>query len=219
MFPPGERTRSSPDVRFSATAYDPDPIDGDHSVAQMEWRLVVGMIINTWKTLLSGEPVLIENLKTGSYVAMVHSVDRLGRVEGTPDSVVFHVNFTPRFITELGPNRQQDPMPNDVFTVSQLRSAGLICSLKVSNPDGSRQEKISYGLRLQFQGQGPEPYYHHRETLKDYKYYTPIVQADTAWTPGNYLLHVRAEDNKQDGGGLRGSRSRVRSVPFTVVVD
>lgn len=211
-------TEPYPDVKFSATAYDPDPLDGDNSVAALEWRQVIGAIINPWRALEPGAPVHMRDISTGSFILMVRAVDRLDRVEGTPDSVVVYVNFEPRFVAEDG-TFQQDPMPGDVFTVSQLESEGLACSLKVIDPDALSYEQHRYGLRLQRVGQGPEASYHHRITLWPYQYYVPILRADTAWAPGDYLLHARAEDNKQSGGQLRGSRRRVRLVPFTVVED
>jgi len=207
-----------PDARFSARAYDPDPVDGDHSVATLEWRPVVGGVISSWRTLETGGQVVLEDLATNKYIAMVRAVDRLERVESTPDSVTFYVNFSPRFVTQEG-SFHQDPMPMDTFSASHLTSAGLACSLLATDPDANRNAQIRYSLNLQPVGQGLEPSNHHRNTLSIGWVYTPVLRADTLWAPGDYILHVRAEDNKQIGGEQRGTRSRVRSVRFTVLAE
>ncbi|MBD3160504.1 MAG: hypothetical protein GF346_00160 [Candidatus Eisenbacteria bacterium] len=206
-----------PFVEFSATATDPDPVDGDPSIADLEWRRVTGAIISPWNSLAGGETARLDRLVTGNYIAMVRATDRLGRTEGTPDSVVFYVNFAPRFITSTE-SFQQTPLPGDTYSRSELEAEGLTTRFLVENKDAFYSERVRYGVRLDTPF-GRDVRAHHRRSLPDGFVYESTVRADTSWTPGSYVLHVVAEDNRQQGGQSRGIRSATRSVPFTVTAE
>lgn len=209
-----------PSVRYRATAYDPDPIDGDHSVASMESRSVTGAIFNSWMPLPVGTEVELATLPTGDYVAMVRSVDRLDRVEGTPDSVLLYVNFAPRFVTRRDDlNFVQHPLPGDVFTMADVTQNGLTCNFLVGNQDATTGEQIRYGARFEsdfdreLRSQAAT-----QQTLPMNIVYQVIASPVAGWRPGAYRLIILAEDNRQSGGeSARGIRSKERIVPFTVV--
>jgi len=145
---------------------------------------------------------------------MVRSIDELERVEGTPDSVVFYVNFSPRFVTS-NDLFQQSPLPDMEFTAVELESEGLNCRFLVEDPDAHYSERVRYGVRLQTPRER-EFLTHHKMTMRNRTAYDVTVRKDTTWVAGDYTLYVLAEDNMQSGGSTRGSRSRERSVSFRV---
>jgi hypothetical protein len=209
-----------PTVRIRAKAYDPDPVNGDATVASMESRLITGAIFNSWLSLPIGTEVEYSSNKTGDYVAMVRSTDRLERVEGTPDSVLYYVNFAPRFITRLDSlGFEQHPMPGDVFTMTDLVTNNLACRFWVNNPDAATGEQIRYGVRFESDfDRELRSQVDSQQTLPSTIVYQYAARPISGWRPGAFKLIVLAEDNRQSGGeSARGIRFTERVVPFTVV--
>ncbi len=207
---------SFPSPRFTATAFDPDPLDGDPSVASMEWRYSTGAIFTSWKEFEPGSSVRLLGLATGDFLAMVRSIDRLDRVEGTPDTLLFFVNFAPRFVTRSEDGLfVQTPLPGDMIPLSGLADS-LVCRFMVDNPDEGIVEKIRWGYR--FEGS---------ENEFGFRYYSPVsgsvpyqfraMPLSGRFRVGSYVIRIRVEDNRQVGGDDRGSRSAERVVHFQVV--
>ncbi|MBM3286022.1 MAG: hypothetical protein FJY88_01515 [Candidatus Eisenbacteria bacterium] len=219
--PLGRLNDDLPSLSTTATAFDPDPIDGDSSVASMEWRSGSGAVFSSWLEYEGGgAPIELSGLRTGDYIMMVRAVDRLDRLEGTPDSLRFSVNLKPVFVLERD-GFSQTPRNGDVFRLSDL-AQGLACRFLVENPDGDPAEKIGYGIRFETPLE--------REASNSFE---QVLNPDVAYDitnakprggqrefiVGDYKLFVEAKDNAQAGGDTRGGRANRREVRFRVIPD
>jgi hypothetical protein len=150
---------------------------------------------------------------------MVRSVDQLERVEGTPDSVVFYVNFAPRFLTRRDSTFVQFPMPGDVFQLADLLANDLTVNFLVENIDAAVGELIRYGVRFESDfDREPRPQAETLQAVPTGIPYTVVVRPVTGWRVGEYSLIVLAEDNRMSGGeSSRGIRATERAVPIRVV--
>lgn len=206
-----------PDGVFRASAYDPDPIDGSsHAVQSLEWRFTTGVVLPQWQTFTRDEDLVIESLKGGDYLVMARSIDMLGRADGTPDTIVFYVNYSPRFITQVeDPPFQQFPMPGDQLTLSQIGDT-LRVHLWLNDVDQSTSEKIKVSYRFDSEN---EAFYRGAKLRKSGRASTiGVVPEGGYFSAKEYVLRIRAEDNGQAGGGDRGTTRVVyRVIPFTVV--
>lgn len=206
-----------PGVRVFASAYDPDPIDGNHSVRTMEWRYGSGAVYTSWATLAAGDPIELEGMSTGDYALMVRSEDRLLRLEGTPDSLRFSVNLKPRFVLsdETIPF-SQSPRPGDVFHLSDL-AGGMAVTFLVNDPDGDSGQRIRYGIRWETPVERELLFGSQKDLAPGVVYLEPAALPRGGFVVGDYILTVRAEDNAQAGGDARGSRANERAVRFRVI--
>ncbi len=213
-----------PDISFSATGYDPDPLDGvDHSVAALEWRYTSGATTTPW-TAFNGSLTLTD-LKTGDYVAMVRSQDKLLRYESSPDSLIFHVNLSPRFIAHGGdsiPGFDQSPLPGAVFDSAAVAN-GLPCKFAADDRDAGAggQVKFSY---IVIEDNYVVPTYPGGQGINNPAFpenpcsFLALRYQNKPFSPGTYHLQVYVEDNAQAGGAdARGVRLTTRTIPFTVV--
>jgi hypothetical protein len=210
-----------PDVEFTATGFDPDPLDGvDHSVASLEWRYTSGANTTPW-TAFSGIETL-SDLRTGDYIAMVRSQDRLLRYESSPDSLIFSVNLSPRFITHGGdsiPGFDQVPLPGAVYDTTSLAN-GLSCTFCADDRDVGIGGQVKFGYIITEDNYVVVTYVNNNlgvvpETPVTFR---AVRYQNRKFSPGNYHLQVIVEDNAQPGGSdARGVRTSMRTVPFTVV--
>lgn len=207
-----------PDVQFTATGSDPDPMDGvDHSVKSLEWRYSSGAYTIPWAAFSGVQS--ITDLRTGDYIVMARSQDRLDRYESSPDSLIIHVNFIPRFITHGGdsiPGFNQTPLPGAVFDSASV-AHGLTCNLCADDRDAGPGGMVRFGYL--FAGESVIYTYSNPLTPE-----TPVMiqalhsQTTPGFRPGSYQLRVIVEDNAQPGGSdARGTRYQERLIPFTVV--
>lgn len=217
--PLGGAADSLPAVRIRARGYDPDPVNGLHTVEGIEFRTTSRGVSDPWEVAENGA-VFLPNLTTGDYLVQFRSVDQLERVEGTPDHLKFSVNYAPRFVTSdpgLTPPFQQTPMPGDRFTTGQLAN-GLNVAFLVTNPDGLETEEIEYCILLDnLTTNDQETIPHDCAKLRARVPYTVAsVKPRNGFTPGRYVLTISATDNAQSGGDARGRRTAYRRVEFRV---
>ncbi len=213
----GSLVEPLPDVMVRASAYDPDPVDGDHSVRSIEWRYGSGAVYTSWAALEPGAPIELAGMSTGDYTLMVRSEDRLLRLEGTPDSLRFSVNLKPRFVLENEAIPfSQTPRPGDVFTLSQL-AGGMTCRFLVQDPDGDAGQRVRYGIRWETPDERELLFGQEQILAPDIVYEVLNASPRGGFVVGDYVLTVRAEDNAQAGGDARGSRSNERVVRFRVI--
>lgn len=207
---------SFPSPEFTAEAFDPDPLTGDNSVASIEWRYSAGAIFTAWSQFTAGSYVRLPGLRTGDYVAMVRSIDQLDRVEGTPDTLLFYVNFPPRFITQTEDGSfTQSPLPGDTFRLSEL-ATGLPCKFMIDNPDEGISERVRWGYR--FEGVENEFGFRYSEAVPGaVPYEFRALPLSGRFRLGANVIRIRVEDNRHSGGADRGTRSAERPVHFQVV--
>ncbi|MDM7914092.1 MAG: hypothetical protein ACE15D_01695 [Candidatus Eisenbacteria bacterium] len=215
---PIDPAQAFPNVTLEASSHDPDPPDGDPVVTNIEWRSTSGAVFNPWRVVTADAPIQLAGVITGDYVVMARGVDKLDRVESTPDTLLFFVNLQPLFVsqadsTATGPF-QQTPMPGDSFRLEDV-AGGLPIRFLATDRDARTGEQMRYGYR--FDG---EFLYRDFQTLNQLvPYETLATPPGGSFQPGTYKIWVRAEDNSQQGGSSRGTRSRERSVVFRVVAN
>lgn len=98
-------------------AYDPDP---PYEIVAYEARQIRDS--GFWRSL-GPDLVFRQNTPqhTGTYRLMCRSMDAHGRWDGTPDTIVFHVNLTPRFVGEwdfYGTPWEQSPVAGASYDLS-----------------------------------------------------------------------------------------------------
>jgi hypothetical protein len=207
-----------PSPTFRAAGYDPDPLGTtDQTVLSREWRYTSGVVLPQWRAFQPGEVLQVSTLPTGDYTVMARSTDFLDRVEGTPDSLRFYINFSPRFVTTVDTTFVQFPRPGERIPLSSLADGKLHARFYIVDPDASANEK----MRVRYRFDSENEAFYRGDFLKPAgePAEIEIVLETGAFQARSYLLRMRVEDNGQQGGSDRGQRTTFRVIPFTVVAD
>jgi hypothetical protein len=198
-----------PSISLVVDGKDPDPVDGDSTVASIEWRYTSGALMNPWQPHTTGR-IEITGLMTGDYTVMARATDRLGRVQANPERIVFMVNKIPKFIRERdlpgGVHFVQAPL--DSITVMNqadiVAAQGVVCNLMASDPDTYAGSRLLYGYR--FAAESSE----YTTPLSSVNPETPVTFKALSPTlgynlpAGDYRFYIMVKDNA--GDNTRGSR-------------
>jgi hypothetical protein len=206
-----------PSPVFRARGYDPDPVGTtSHAVKTLEWRYTTGVVLPQWTEFAADEGLRMEGLRSADYLVMARSTDGLERVEGTPDTIRFYINFTPRFFTRVDSTGfQQFPMPDDRIRLSEIGDT-LKVRFYLYDPDQGFSEKIKVSYR--FDSENEAFFRGGKLRLSGRVSSIGVVPEGGHFVAKRYVLRLSAEDNGQQGGSDRGvARSKIRIIPFTVV--
>jgi hypothetical protein len=205
-----------PTAIFTASGYDPDPVSpGDYTVKALEWRFTTGVVLPQWTQFAAAEPLTMSELRGGDYMIMARATDQLDRVEGTPDTVRFYVNISPRFVTRVEDvGFVQSPLPGQSFRLSEVGDS-LLFRFWIENPDAAFSEKVMISYRFDSEN---EAFYRGAKLRFSGRADSMMIapEGGRVFSAKPYVLRVKVEDNAQTGGSDRGARVINRIIPFII---
>ena len=223
--------QSGRSVRTKIRGFDPDDPEGLGRVRNFQTRLEKDGGGLGWRAVASSREVQYLGLKTGNYRLLGRCEDLLGRQDGSAASLMFVVNYAPRFIPHyvFGPiTADQVPADGQIFTTAQVDSF-LPVDILARDPD-----RLSGDLRLVFSYRFTAPFSTHFTLdfaepggigtmvllpggAERYQgRVRPRRREQPVFLPGDYILEARVSESRgpTEAGNIR---HEIRQIRFSII--
>ncbi len=215
------------------TGNDPDGEPGDDGIAAMQVRLLDGP--GLWEDVTVGQPFAKDNIYTeegqDGYILTARAVDKYGRADATPDTVLFFVNRAPRFRVQGvvgGQPFSQSPAPGDVLSLKSLPSSTeLEARFLGFDPDAlnASRQLLEFSYRFA-KYPGPDGKPSDKSYFSDWQAGNPttgawettlsIEDGQREFLAGDFELLVRVRENRSSSLERLGRRVTEQRIPFRI---